>query len=178
MYARLAQAVEEVSEQPSALAFEDAADRKWAQARPWIVPGRVVDLGCATGAMLELAAREPALAESDLIGVEVAPELFAECEHKKSQGAFANPNTFFYRRNILAGSLFPDRSIATTLSFALTHEIYSYGDGMPSLEAFARAIADQTGGLADDVVGGLAHVDAQHPGAVCRAGRGATTAGA
>ena len=53
--------------------FEDAADRKWAQARPWIVPGRVVDLGCATGAMLELAAREPALAESDLIGVEVAP---------------------------------------------------------------------------------------------------------
>ncbi|WP_424446028.1 class I SAM-dependent methyltransferase [Microbacterium sp. CH-015] len=124
--------------------FEDAADRKWAQARPWIVPGRVVDLGCATGAMLELAAREPALAESDLIGVEVAPELFAECEHKKSQGAFANPNTFFYRRNILAGSLFPDRSIATTLSFALTHEIYSYGDGMPSLEAFARAIADQT----------------------------------
>ena len=125
-------------------AFEDAAERKWAQARPWIEPGRIVDLGCATGAMLELASREPALAESDLIGVEIAPELFAACEHKKSEGAFANPNTFFYRRNILAGRLFPDRSIATTLSFALTHEIYSYGEGMPSLRAFAAAIADHT----------------------------------
>jgi len=125
-------------------AFEDAAERKWAQARPWIVPGRIVDLGCATGAMLELASQEPALAESDLIGVEIAPELFAACEHKKSEGAFANPNTFFYRRNILAGRLFPDRSIATTLSFALTHEIYSYGEGMPSLRAFAAAIADHT----------------------------------
>ena len=124
--------------------FEDAAERKWAQARPWIVPGRIADLGCATGAMLELASRDPALAESDLIGVEVAPDLFAACEHKKSAGAFANPNTFFYRRNILAGRLFPDRSIATTLSFALTHEIYSYGEGMPSLEAFARAIAAHT----------------------------------
>ncbi|WP_167487126.1 MULTISPECIES: class I SAM-dependent methyltransferase [Microbacterium] len=125
-------------------AFEEAAERKWAQARPWIVPGRIVDLGCATGAMLELASQEPALAESDLIGVEIAPELFAACEHKKSEGAFANPNTFFYRRNILAGRLFPDRSIATTLSFALTHEIYSYGEGMPSLRAFASAIADHT----------------------------------
>ncbi|MFT3797566.1 class I SAM-dependent methyltransferase [Microbacterium sp.] len=124
--------------------FEDAAGRKWAQARPWVVPGRIVDLGCATGAMLELASREPALAESDLIGVEVAPELFAECEHKKSQGAFANPNTFFARRNILAGPLFPPRSIATTLSFALTHEIFSYGDGMAALAAFAQAIADHT----------------------------------
>jgi hypothetical protein len=57
--------------------------------------------------MLELASQEPALAESDLIGVEIAPELFAACEHKKSEGAFANPNTFFYRRNILAGRLFP-----------------------------------------------------------------------
>ena len=125
-------------------AFEDAAERKWAQARPWVVPGRIADLGCATGAMLELAARDPALAESDLIGVEVAPDLFAQCEHKKSEGAFANPNTFFYRRNILAGRLFPDRSIATTMSFALTHEIYSYGEGMPSLRAFAGAIADHT----------------------------------
>ena len=124
--------------------FEQAADRKWAQARPWIVPGRIADLGCATGAMLELASRDPALAESDLIGVEVAPELYAACEHKKAEGAFANPNTFFYRRNILTGGLFADRSIATTMSFALTHEIYSYGDGMNSLRAFARAIAAHT----------------------------------
>lgn len=124
--------------------FEDAAPRKWAQARPFVVPGRIVDVGCATGGMLELAAREPALAESDLIGIEVAAPLFAECVHKLAQGAFANPSTYFYRRNIMAGALFPDRSIATTLTFALTHEIVSYGDGIPSLERFAAVIAGQT----------------------------------
>ncbi|MFC7431544.1 MULTISPECIES: class I SAM-dependent methyltransferase [unclassified Agrococcus] len=124
--------------------FEDAAQRKWAQARPFVVPGRIVDVGCATGGMLELAAREPALAESDLIGIEVAAPLYDECVHKLSQGAFANPSTYFYRRNIMAGALFPDRSIATTLTFALTHEIVSYGDGIPSLERFAAAIAAQT----------------------------------
>ncbi|GAA2170504.1 hypothetical protein GCM10009846_01150 [Agrococcus versicolor] len=124
--------------------FEAAAERKWAQARPFVVPGRIVDVGCATGGMLERAAREPALAESDLIGIEVAAPLYDECVHKLSQGAFANPSTFFYRRNIMAGALFPDRSIATTLTFALTHEIVSYGDGLPSLERFAEAIAAQT----------------------------------
>lgn len=124
--------------------FESAAPRKWAQARPFVVPGRIVDVGCATGGMLELAAREPALAESDLIGIEVAAPLFAECVHKLSQGVFENPSTYFYRRNIMAGPLFPDRSIATTLTFALTHEIVSYGDGIPSLERFARTIAAQT----------------------------------
>lgn len=124
--------------------FEAAAERKWAQARPFVVPGRIVDVGCATGGMLELAAREPALAESDLIGIEVAAPLYDECVHKLSQGAFANPSTFFYRRNIMAGALFPDRSIATTLTFALTHEIVSYGEGLPSLERFAEAIAAQT----------------------------------
>ncbi len=125
-------------------AFEDAADRKWQQARPFVVPGRIVDVGCATGAMLERAALEPTLAESDLIGIEVAPHLYDECEHKRSQGVFANPNTYFYRRNILAGALFPARTIATTLTFALTHEIFSYGEGRVSLDRFVGEIADQT----------------------------------
>lgn len=124
--------------------FEDAADRKWQQARPFVVPGRIVDVGCATGAMLERAALEPTLAESDLIGIEVAAHLFDECEHKRSQGVFANPNTFFYRRNILAGALFPARTIATTLTFALTHEIFSYGEGHLSLDGFVGEIAEQT----------------------------------
>ena len=127
-----------------AAAFEAAAQRKWSQARPFIRPGRIVDVGCATGAMLELAAREPELAESDLYGIEVARHLYEECVHKKAQGAFANPNTFFYQRNILAGPIFPPSSIDTTLTFALTHEVYSYGGGQAALERFARTIFDQT----------------------------------
>jgi SAM-dependent methyltransferase len=127
-----------------AASFEAAAERKWAQARPYIVPGRIVDVGCATGAMLELAGRDPALAEADLFGIEVAQHLFEECVHKKSQGAFANPNTFFFQRNILAGPVFPDASIDTTLTFALTHEIYSYAGGAPALQKLARTIFEHT----------------------------------
>lgn len=124
--------------------FEDAAQRKWVQARPFLQPGRIVDIGCATGAMLELASRDPALTESDLIGIEVAQHLYAECEHKLAQGLFGNPNTFFYQRNILTGAVFPARSIDSTLTFALTHEIYSYGDGLAEVRRFAGTIAAHT----------------------------------
>ncbi|SHH25121.1 hypothetical protein SAMN05443575_3537 [Jatrophihabitans endophyticus] len=124
--------------------FEHAARRKWAQARPYVRPGRIVDVGCATGGMLELAAAEPGLAESDLFGIEVARHLFEECEHKKAQGAFANPNTFFHQRNVLAGRVFPDRTVDTTMTFALTHEIYSYGDGAADLRSFAATLAAHT----------------------------------
>lgn len=125
-------------------AFDAAADRKWEQARPYVRPGRIVDIGCAAGGMLELVAADPRLRESDLYGIEVARHLFEECQHRKAQGAFANPNTFFFQRNVLAGPVFPDATIDTTLTFALTHEIYSYGDGIASLRRFAEAIARHT----------------------------------
>ncbi|GAA1620246.1 hypothetical protein GCM10009679_26270 [Saccharothrix algeriensis] len=125
-------------------AFADGAARKWSAVREHVRPGRIVDIGCGAGAVLELADREPALRESDLIGVEVARHLFDECVHKKAQGAFTNPNVFFYRRNVLGGAVLPPRSVDTTLTFALTHEIWSYGDRYASLRAFAQAIYDHT----------------------------------
>jgi hypothetical protein len=38
----------------------------------------------------------------------------------------------------------PPRSVDTTLTFALTHEIWSYGEQRESLRAFAQAIYDHT----------------------------------
>ena len=125
-------------------AFADSAARKWALVNELVRPGRIVDIGCGAGAVLELADRDPALRESDLIGVEIARHLYEECQHKKAQGAFANANVYFYRRNVLGGAVFPDRSIDTTLTFALTHEIWSYGDRWDSLRRFAQAIYDHT----------------------------------
>ncbi|GIH17972.1 class I SAM-dependent methyltransferase [Rugosimonospora africana] len=125
-------------------AFEDSAARKWDAVRRYVRPGRIVDIGCGAGAVLALADREPALRESDLIGVEVARHLYEECVHRKAQGAFANPNVFFYQRNVLGGAVFPPRSVDTTLTFALTHEIWSYGSRLDSVRRFARAIYDHT----------------------------------
>jgi SAM-dependent methyltransferase len=107
-------------------------------------PGRIVDIGCGAGAVLELADREPTLHESDLIGVEVARHLYQECVHKKAQGVFRNANVYFYQRNVLGGAIFPDRSVNTTLTFALTHEIWSYGQRRESVLRFARRIHDHT----------------------------------
>jgi SAM-dependent methyltransferase len=125
-------------------AFEEAAARKWAMVREHVRPGRIVDVGCGAGAVLALADREPALRESDLIGVEVARPLYEECVHRKAQGGFTNPNVFFYCRNVLGGAVFPPRSVDTTLTFALTHEIWSYGERLDSLRRFAQAIYDHT----------------------------------
>ncbi|MEV6287236.1 class I SAM-dependent methyltransferase [Kribbella sp. NPDC051770] len=110
-------------------AFETAADRKWAQIKDFVRPGRILDIGCATGATLQLADADPRFHESDLIGVEVARHLYAECVHKKEQGFFHNPNIYFYQRNMLGAAVFPPRSIDSTLTLALTHEIWSYADG-------------------------------------------------
>ncbi|MCC2333976.1 class I SAM-dependent methyltransferase [Cellulomonas wangsupingiae] len=125
-------------------AFDDASDRKWAQVAPHVRPGRVVDLGCAAGGLLERAARDPRLAESDLYGVDVSRHLVAEAEHRRAQGVFANPNVFFAQRNLLLGPVFHERSVDTTTTIALTHEIASYGDGRADLELLARRIFDQT----------------------------------
>ncbi|MFG1609587.1 class I SAM-dependent methyltransferase [Actinoplanes sp. NPDC049265] len=125
-------------------AFADAAERKWKLVKEHVRPGRIVDIGCGAGAILEMADREPALRESDLIGVEVARHLYDECVHKKSQGVFENENVYFYRRNVLGGAVFPPRSIDTTLTFALTHEIWSYGSQEASIRAFVQAIYDHT----------------------------------
>jgi SAM-dependent methyltransferase len=125
-------------------AFEASAQRKWDMVRRHVRPGRIVDVGCGAGAVLALADREPSLRESDLIGVEVARHLYEECVHRKAQGWFTNPNVYFYCRNVLGGAVFPPRSIDTTLTFALTHEIWSYGHRMASLRAFAEAIYEHT----------------------------------
>ncbi|MGX6607224.1 class I SAM-dependent methyltransferase [Micromonosporaceae bacterium Da 78-11] len=125
-------------------AFADAAARKWRTVRQYVQPGRIVDIGCGAGSVLELADAEPALRESDLIGVEVARHLFQECVHKKAQGVFRNENVYFYRRNVLGGAIFPPRSVDTTLTFALTHEIWSYGERRKSLLRFVQAIYEHT----------------------------------
>ncbi len=126
--------------------FEDGSPRKWEQVGPHVRPGRIVDIGCASGGLLVQAGQDPRLHESDLIGVEAARHLFAEAQHRKEQKGFPNPNTWVYQRNILAQGpgIFPDRSIDSTLTVALTHEISSYGEGVADLERLSRRIFEHT----------------------------------
>jgi SAM-dependent methyltransferase len=127
-----------------ASAFETASERKWDIVGAHLQPGRVVDIGCATGGLLEKVAEAPAFFESDLFGVDVARPLLAEAEHKKASGVFRNPNVWFVHANVLTTDVMPPRSVDTTVTVALTHEICSYGAGRADLEVFARRIYEHS----------------------------------
>ena len=99
-------------------AFDEGAERKYQQVREFVVPGRIVDVGCCTGAILRQMTLDQRLRESDFYGVEVAATLYRECVFRKEQGYFANPNVFFYQRNIVVRPLFPPASVNTFTKFS------------------------------------------------------------
>jgi len=87
-------------------AFEDGAIRKVAEFEQYVRPGRILDVGCATGETIKLLSKKPELFESDFYGVEAARPLYQICQQRKQTGEFGDANTFFYQRNIMRSSLF------------------------------------------------------------------------
>lgn len=124
-------------------AFDEGAQRKWDMIEPHVRAGVIVDLGCGPGSLLECAGRTARLHESDLHGVEVSRTLFAEAQHRRSMGAFANAHTFLHRANVLEAGLFASASVHTTITASLTHEIRSYGSD-DELRALLRSIRRQS----------------------------------
>jgi hypothetical protein len=137
-------------------AFDEGAERKYALIRDHIRPGRIVDIGCCTGSLLQQLTRDDRLRESDFYGIELARPLYAECLHRKEQGAFASDHVFFYQANVAERALFPPGTVDTFTTFSLTHELESY-QGRPTLERFIALLHEQlaVGGrwLNVDVVG-------------------------
>lgn len=124
-------------------AFEDGAIRKVADFEQFVQPGRILDVGCATGETIRILARKPELFESDFYGVEAARPLYQICLQRVQNGEFGNANTFFYQRNIMRSSLFSENSIDTIITMALTHEVESYL-GHEELRRFIKRMYDIT----------------------------------
>lgn len=125
-----------------ARAFDEGAARKYALIKEEINPGRVVDIGCATGALIKQMSEDDRLRESDLYGVEVSRQLFSICQQRKENREFRNENVFFYQRNIVRRKVFADNSIDTFTTFSLTHELESYA-GREALLTFLGQIYEQ-----------------------------------
>jgi ubiquinone/menaquinone biosynthesis C-methylase UbiE len=102
-------------------AFEDGAERKYRLIAPHIKGGRIVDIGCATGSIIRMMSKDKSLVESDIYGIEASRKLYDICEQNRQDGYFSNENVFFYQRNIMTGTIFPDNSIDTTTTLSLTH---------------------------------------------------------
>lgn len=98
-----------------------------------VVPGKIVDEGCADGALLELIARD--FPDSDLIGIEITGEFIARCLERQRAGAFGGAFVHFHQRN-LAQRIFAAGTIDTTICNATTHELWSYGDGAATVRAY------------------------------------------
>ena len=125
--------------------FDGGAERKFALVAEHIRPGRIVDIGCGSGSLLQQLAQAPSLAESDLFGIEASRHLYEVCVHRRNMGGFDNQNTFFHHRNVLRTPVLAKDSVDTTITMALTHEVWSYV-GPHDVHAMADAIFTHTRG--------------------------------
>lgn len=119
-----------------------------------ITPGKIVDEGCADGAMLAKISRD--YPDSDLIGIELTGEFMARCRERQRAGDFRGSFVHFYQRNIL-DDIFTAGSINTTICNSTIHELWSYGEQQTTVDRYLKQKFDQTsiGGrlVIRDVVG-------------------------
>jgi SAM-dependent methyltransferase len=135
-------------------AMAGAIDLKYADIRDAIVPGRIIDEGCADGALLARVARE--FPDSDLIGVDLSAEMLARAAERQRAGDFSGCFVFFRQHNLMKP--LPLRSpVDTVICNSTLHELYSYAGGAEAVRGYLRMKHAQLrlGGrlVARDVVG-------------------------
>ncbi len=137
-------------------AMASAIDFKHAEIAPFLLPGKIVDEGCADGALLERLV--PDFPDSDLIGIDLSAEMLARANEKKRAGAFGGAFVFFAQRNLMT-PITPAQSGRddTVICNSTLHELWSYGRGGESVREYLRNKEKQlrTGGrlVIRDVVG-------------------------
>lgn len=119
-----------------------------------IKPGKIVEEGCADGAMLSLIAKD--FPDSDLIGIELTGEFLARCNERQRAGDFGGTFVHFHQRNIM-NPIFAANSIDTTICNSTIHELWSYGEQASTVDKYLQLKFEQTahGGrlVVRDVVG-------------------------
>ncbi len=135
-------------------AMAGAIDLKYGDIRDALVPGRIIDEGCADGALLARVARD--FPDSDLIGVDLSAEMLARAAERQRAGDFSGCFAFFRQHNLMKP--LPLRSpVDTVICNSTLHELYSYAGGADAVRRYLRMKHAQLrlGGrlVARDVVG-------------------------
>jgi SAM-dependent methyltransferase len=94
-------------------------DIKFKDIEPFVVEGKIVDVGCSTGSLIQCLAKR--FFESDIIGIEAVRRFYEYCKIQE----YANPFVFFYRRNVTDQN-FKENTIDTFIYSSVLHEVYSY----------------------------------------------------
>jgi SAM-dependent methyltransferase len=98
-----------------------------------IVPGKIVDEGCADGALIVQLAKD--FPDSDILGIEITSEFMARCLERQRAGEFGGTFVHFHQRNLL-DQIFEDNSIDSTICNSTTHELWSYAKQQESLSSY------------------------------------------
>ena len=94
-------------------------DIKFKDIEPFVVEGKIVDVGCSTGSLVQLLAKR--FEQSDIIGIEAVRKFYEYCTAQE----YASPFVFFYRRNV-TDQHFKEGTINTFIYSSVLHEVYSY----------------------------------------------------
>jgi len=106
---------------------------KYLDIRKAIKSGRIVDEGCADGALLAEISRD--FPDSDLFGIDLSAEFAGRFMERQRAGEFGGAYVHFFHRNLF-DRIFEAESIDTTLCNSTLHEIWSYGDGEKSVRGY------------------------------------------
>lgn len=106
---------------------------KYLDIRDGIKSGRIVDEGCADGALLAEISRD--YPDSDLFGIDLSAEFASRFQERQRAGEFGGAYVHFFHRNLF-DRIFEPESIDTTICNSTLHELWSYGDGEKSVRSY------------------------------------------
>ncbi len=106
---------------------------KYLDIREAIGPGRIVDEGCADGALLAEISRD--FPDSDLFGIDISAEFAGRFAERQRAGEFGGAYVHFFHRNLL-DRIFEHESIDTTICNSTLHELWSYGAQEKTVRAY------------------------------------------
>jgi SAM-dependent methyltransferase len=106
---------------------------KYLDIRDAIKSGRIVDEGCADGALLAEISRE--FPDADLFGIDLSAEFAGRFHERQRAGEFGGAYVHFFHRNLLS-PLFAEGSIDTTICNSTLHELWSYAEQEKTVRAY------------------------------------------
>jgi len=123
--------------QTYARAMSDVIDLKYDEVKDFLLPGKIVDEGCADGVLIERIAVD--FPDSDMIGIDLSAEMLARANEAKREGRYGGAFVFFKQQNLM--SPVPDtqaKSVDTIICNSTLHELWSYGNGDETLRIYLR----------------------------------------
>ena len=110
-------------------------DIKFNDIKDAVLEGKIVDEGCADGAlMVRLAETFP---DSDIIGLDITGEFISRVEERQRAGEFGKSFVYAYQRNLLQ-PVFSNNSVDTVICNSTLHELWSYGEQAKSVRNYLR----------------------------------------